>query len=186
MHLHQKCVDSETNGSMQPPSPNSIFMLGADFFGSRVLLSAVMTGISLGNARAIAAAFPWTNCSNFLDVGCAQGGFSATLAHAHPHLKGIGFDLPAVGPIFERYALKHSVSNRLRFQPGDFFADALPTADVVVMGLRRQRGQDKLSKTVRAPSGGAPPLWRSSHKASPPGLPIGRGHRCHSWHARAR
>ena len=38
-----------------------------------------------------------------MDLGSAQGMAPATLARAHPHLAGIGFDLPAVKPIFEKF-----------------------------------------------------------------------------------
>jgi len=57
------------------------------------------------------------------------------LALAHPHLSGGGFDLPVVEPIFSRYVASHGLSERLHFAPGDFFADNLPRADVLVMGL---------------------------------------------------
>jgi hypothetical protein len=40
-----------------------------------------------------------------------------------------------VEPIFSRYVAAHDLSDRLRFIPGDFFADDLPQADVLVMGL---------------------------------------------------
>jgi hypothetical protein len=56
------------------------------------------------------------------------------VALAHPHLTGIGFDLGEVGPIFEEYAAQQGVRGRLTFAPGDFFADPLPNADVVMMG----------------------------------------------------
>jgi hypothetical protein len=93
-----------------------------------------MTGLSLPNARAIAAAFPWRERRSFCDIGVAQGGFAVELAHAHPHLRGIGFDLPPIGPIFQRYAEARGVADRLRFQPGDFFRDPLPHAEVLIMG----------------------------------------------------
>ena len=48
------------------------------------------------------------------------------LALRHPHLTGGGFDLPAVGPIFNDYVAAHGLADRLRFYPGDFFADPLP------------------------------------------------------------
>ena len=95
---------------------------------------SAMTGISLGSAAVIAAKFSWKDYRSFVDVGCAQGGFSATLARAHAHLAGIGFDLPVVGPIFTRYAKAQGVADRLRFQAGNFFDDPLPQADVIVMG----------------------------------------------------
>ncbi|MCW3476776.1 acetylserotonin O-methyltransferase [Limobrevibacterium gyesilva] len=93
-----------------------------------------MTGVSLPIAQAIAAAFPWGDVRSFVDVGCAQGGCTATIAAAHPHLSGTGFDLPAVQPVFEAYIAGRNLAGRVRFQPGNFFADPLPTADVIVMG----------------------------------------------------
>jgi hypothetical protein len=56
------------------------------------------------------------------------------VAKAHPHLKGIGFDLPEVAPIFEDYAQANGLADRLEFQAGSFFSDPLPKADVVMMG----------------------------------------------------
>src|SRR4051795_9141013 len=93
-----------------------------------------MTGVSLPTARAIATAFPWQEYQTFVDVGCAQGGLPVEIARAHPHLTGTGFDLPPVRPVFERYVAQHGLGDRLRFRPGDFFADPLPQADVLVMG----------------------------------------------------
>lgn len=93
-----------------------------------------MTGVSLPSALAMAALFPWNEVGSFVDVGCAQGGATATIALAHPHLRAIGFDLPQVGPVFEAYVAAKGLAGRVRFEPGDFFADPLPQADVVVMG----------------------------------------------------
>jgi hypothetical protein len=39
-----------------------------------------------------------------------------------------------VGPHFEEYVAAHGLSDRFAFRPGDFFADPLPRADVLVMG----------------------------------------------------
>lgn len=93
-----------------------------------------MTGVSLGAAKAMAQKFPWQNYSTFIDIGTAQGALPVQIALAHPHLRGGGFDLPAVGPVFEEYVASHGLQERLRFQPGDFFKDPCPTADVLVMG----------------------------------------------------
>jgi hypothetical protein len=93
-----------------------------------------MTGLSMGAARVMAASFPWHDYETFADVGAAQGGLPVQIAIAHPHLKGIGFDLPPVRPHFEAYVSGQGLSHRLSFQGGDFFADPLPRADVLVMG----------------------------------------------------
>lgn len=95
---------------------------------------SAMTGLSLGAANAMAAKFPWSDYKTFIDVGGAQGGVPVQIAHAHPHLTGGNFDLPAVGPIFEKYVAAHGLSDRLKFYPGSFFSDDLPTADVLIMG----------------------------------------------------
>src|SRR6266704_3124068 len=93
-----------------------------------------MTGLSLGAAHAIAEKFPWADHKTFADIGTAQGGLAVELSRAHGHLKGIGFDLPVVKPHFEAYAAQHGLSSRLSFQAGDFFADPMPSADVLIMG----------------------------------------------------
>ena len=93
-----------------------------------------MTGLSLVAARAIAAKFPWGDYTTFADVGCAQGAVPVTLAQAHPHLHGIGYDLPVVRPVFEKYIRQQGVADRVRFESGNLFQDALPRADVLVMG----------------------------------------------------
>jgi hypothetical protein len=67
-------------------------------------------------------------------TGTASGDKVAEIARAHPHLTGIGFDLPTVCPVFERYVAQHGLDERLTFQAGDFFKDPLPGVDVLVMG----------------------------------------------------
>jgi ketosteroid isomerase-like protein len=93
-----------------------------------------MTGLSAGIARAIARKFAWNKYRTFVDIGTAQGAAPVQIALAHPHLQGAGYDLPVVGPIFEEYVKSFGLSDRLRFQAGDFFTDPLPEADVLLMG----------------------------------------------------
>jgi SAM-dependent methyltransferase len=93
-----------------------------------------MTGLSHPANLEIARQLPWKDWRSFVDVGTAQGDLAVQIALAHPHLQGIGFDLPPVQPIFQAYAARCGVADRLRFAPGDFFAQPLPQADVVLMG----------------------------------------------------
>ena len=95
---------------------------------------AAMTGISAGAAHAIARQFPWKQYQSFADVGAAQGMVPVTIAQMHPHLSGIGFDLPVVRPVFDDFVGEHGLAGRVRFQGGDFFKDDLPQVDVIVMG----------------------------------------------------
>lgn len=95
---------------------------------------AAMTGVSIGAGRALAEKFPWERYHTVIDIGTAQGCVPVQLAQAHSHLRGGGFDLPPVSPIFEEYVERFGLADRLRFYPGDFFTDELPTAEVLIMG----------------------------------------------------
>lgn len=88
----------------------------------------------MGVAKAIAGKFPWHDYRTFIDIGVAQGCVPVQVALAHPHLNGGGFDVSVVRPIFEEYVASFGLSERLRFHDGDFFKDALPEADVLIMG----------------------------------------------------
>lgn len=109
----------------------------AAIFGEPVRLRQflrAMTGISTGAALALAAAFPWARYATFVDVGTAEGCVPVHLALRHQHLTGVGFDLAAVEPAFSDHVASFGLTDRLDFVPGDFFVDALPKADVVVLG----------------------------------------------------
>jgi hypothetical protein len=112
---------------------NPFEALYADPSRLRQFLSA-MTGISLGTAQAIASKFPWRNYQTFVDIGCAQGAVPVQLATNHAHLRGTGFDLPPVQPVFEDYITSFGLGDRVRFQSGSFFTDPLPSAEVLIMG----------------------------------------------------
>jgi O-methyltransferase domain/Dimerisation domain len=120
-----------------------------------------MTGISRGANIAIAKQFPWSNYKSAVDVGTAQGDLITQVALANPHIAGIGFDLPAVGPIFEEYIAANGLASRVQFHPGSFFDAPIPNADVVMMGhiLHDWNLEDKkmlIRKAYEAiPTGGA-------------------------------
>jgi precorrin-6B methylase 2 len=126
-----------------------------------------MTGISHGANMAIASKFPWTGYRTFADIGAAQGDLAVQIALANPHLSGIGFDLAEVGPIFEEYVEKNSITGRLRFIAGSFFEQALPRADVILMGhILHDWGIEDKRKLIRkayeaVPEGGALIVYES-------------------------
>jgi hypothetical protein len=126
-----------------------------------------MTGISRGANMAIARQFPWADYRTYVDVGTAQGDLAAQIAIANPHLTGVGFDLPEVGPIFTEYVTGLGLSGRLTFAAGSFFTDPLPKADVVLMGhiLHDWDLSEKKTLVVKAyealPKGGALVVYES-------------------------
>jgi SAM-dependent methyltransferase len=121
--------------------PQSEVKTGGDFFETLYAdpeklaqFTGAMTGLSRAAGDAIAAKFPWRDYGSVIDIGCAQGAVPAAIAAAHNHLSGGGFDLPPVEPIFNAYVAQFGLADRLRFTPGDFFTDPLPSADVLIMG----------------------------------------------------
>jgi hypothetical protein len=96
--------------------------------------AGAMSAVSGGAAQAIAAKFPWRDHRSVIDIGCAEGAVPVQIALAHEHITGGGFDLPPIEPIFDAYVARVGLDERLSFTAGDFFADPLPEADVLVMG----------------------------------------------------
>jgi hypothetical protein len=93
-----------------------------------------MSGVSRAANLAIARKFPWSKYRTAVDVGTAQGDLITQVALGNPHLEGVGFDLPEVGPIFEEYVEENGLSGRIKFVAGSFMDQALPKADVIMMG----------------------------------------------------
>ena len=94
-----------------------------------------MAGISRGNFDALAQTFDFSRYRTVCDVGGATGQLSTILAAHHPHLTCTSYDLPVVAPIAERAIAAAGLSDRVSVASGDFFADPLPKADVITMGL---------------------------------------------------
>jgi SAM-dependent methyltransferase len=126
-----------------------------------------MTGLSLGAAQAIADKFPWQQHRSVIDIGAAEGCVPVQLALRYPQLTGGGFDLPMVRAAFEDYVNRHRLADRLRFYPGNFFTDPLPSADVLIMGhvLHNWSLEQKLELLGKAyhalPDGGALIVYES-------------------------
>jgi hypothetical protein len=95
---------------------------------------AAMTGISHSANLAIATKFPWKTYVSVADIGTAQGDLVVQVVQSNEHLKGVGFDLPEVAPIFEDHVASHGLAGRVRFVGGNFFEQPLPRADVLMMG----------------------------------------------------
>ncbi|MET9297306.1 methyltransferase [Streptomyces sp. NPDC003077] len=85
-------------------------------------------------AHALDGCVDWSRYATFLDVGGARGNVAAHLVRTHDHLRGGVFDLPAVRPFFDEHMAALGTAHRVRFTAGDFFADPLPRADVVILG----------------------------------------------------
>jgi len=132
-HLTEALRTGQPQNEVKGGGPGLFETLYADPARLKGFLAA-MTGISHGANMTIARAFPWKDTKTFVDVGTAQGDLAAQIALANPHMRGVGFDLAEVAPIFEEYVAAVGVADRVTFTAGTFFEDPLPKADVVLMG----------------------------------------------------
>lgn len=94
-----------------------------------------MAGISAGNFQAFANTFDFTPYKTLCDVGGCTGQLSMLVAKAHPHMRCVSADLPAATAIAARKIAGSDVADRVSAHPIDFFADPLPPADVITMGM---------------------------------------------------
>ena len=137
--------------------PQNETKTGGDFFG--VLYAdparleqflAGMQGIQLGSFMALLDKVDLTSATTLCDVGGANGTFCALAAQRHPHLQATTFDLPVVVPVAERHLEAMGVRDRVKAVGGDFFADDLPNADVIVMGNILHDWDEDQKKTLVA------------------------------------
>ncbi len=94
-----------------------------------------MAGLSAANFQAFARAFDFSRYRTLCDVGGATGQLSLLVAQAQPHMRCVSADLPAATAIATRKIAAAGLADRVSAQPLDFFADPLPKADVITMGM---------------------------------------------------
>jgi hypothetical protein len=94
-----------------------------------------MSGISAMNFRLFAERFDFSRYRTLADVGGATGQLSIYVAENHPHMHCTSLDLPVVVPIAQRRIERAGLADRVSAAPIDFFADPVPPADVVTMGM---------------------------------------------------
>ncbi|MEA2315144.1 MAG: hypothetical protein QOI03_1836 [Solirubrobacteraceae bacterium] len=94
-----------------------------------------MAGISAGPFHALAEKFDFSRYGTLCDVGGATGQLSIIVAGRHPHMRCTSYDLAVVEPIAKRAIEAAGLDDRVSTQAGDFFAEPLPAADVITMGL---------------------------------------------------
>ena len=120
-----------------------------------------MSGIQMGNFMAFAQVFDFSKSKTLVDVGGSGALLSLMVAKHQAHMTCTSWDLPAVAPIANENIQKFQLQDRVQTANGDFFRDALPTADILVMGniLHDWDEETKLMLMKKAydalPNGGA-------------------------------
>lgn len=96
---------------------------------------SAMTAASADNFRIFAEKFPFDRYQTLLDVGGADALLTRSVATRHPHLRCTSLDLPVVTEIATRRIAEAGLDDRITAVAGDFFADPLPRADMITMGM---------------------------------------------------
>ena len=117
-----------------------------------------MSGISAGNFQAFADKFDFSRYQTVCDVGGATGQLSMFVASKHPHLRCTSVDLPEATRIAERKIAAAGLTDRVTAKSVDFFANPLPKADVITMGMiLHDWNLEKKMHLVRAAYDALPP-----------------------------
>jgi hypothetical protein len=106
-------------------------------FENPIALGFFLSGMDSVNGvigPALAKAYDWSRHTSFADLGGARGNLAAALVTAHPHLRGVVFDQPAVEPFFDGHMASLGTAGRVSFTGGDFFADPLPDVEAMTIG----------------------------------------------------
>src|SRR5262249_31384558 len=120
-----------------------------------------MHGFGLISSPEVVAAFDLDRYRHLVDLGGATGHLAIAACERYPNLRATVFDLPEAAPLAREIVSGSSVADRIEIASGDFFADALPEADLYALGrILHDWSEDKILKLLtrifdRLPSGGA-------------------------------
>lgn len=93
-----------------------------------------MSSIQVGAFMAFAQKFDFSGYKTLTDAGGCSGLLSILVANHQSHMSCVSMDLPGVTAIAEKTIAKAGLNGRVKAVSGDFFKDAFPAADMVVMG----------------------------------------------------
>jgi acetylserotonin N-methyltransferase len=107
------------------------------FFRDEAAKRSFLTGMhGLGQltSRAVVRAFDLARFRHLVDLGGATGHLAIAACEAYASLRATVLDLPAVGDLARECIAKSAVADRVTFEPGDFFTNDLPSADLYAIG----------------------------------------------------
>jgi hypothetical protein len=90
------------------------------------LFDEAMMGKAAGQVAGILKSYNFSGFRTIADIGGGRGHLLAAVLQATPRAQGILFDQPHVTAAAQAAGME---SERLRLRPGNFFTDALPSAD---------------------------------------------------------
>jgi hypothetical protein len=96
------------------------------------LFDVGQTASTIADADAVLAAYDFTRTRRVVDVGAGEGMLVAAVLRAHPALRGVVFDLPAVVER-ARTRFDQALASRAEFVGGNFFKGVPSGADLYLM-----------------------------------------------------
>ncbi|MCY2962605.1 MAG: class I SAM-dependent methyltransferase [Planctomycetota bacterium] len=120
-----------------------------------------MHGYGCFSSPVVVSAFDLTPYQTLVDLGGATGHLAVAACERYPHMQAIVFDLPDATPLAREMVSATRVADRISVIFGDFFVDALPTADLFALGrIVHDWAEEKILRLLsrvydRLPSGGA-------------------------------
>lgn len=95
--------------------------------------AAGLSARSGGENAAILAAYDFAPVDTVTDVGGGEGSLLRTVLGAHPHLRGVLFEMPHVVDLARTAWTGASEVGRCEFVAGDFFAEAPPASPLLLL-----------------------------------------------------
>ena len=117
------------------------------------VFNAAMTAKARNHVVGILNAYDFSGFGSIGDIGGGRGHLVRAILAAVPTARGVLFDLPTVIDEAQRLG-----GDRLTFEAGDFFKDALPVCDVyLMMEVLHDWGDDEALAILRSIRRAAPP-----------------------------
>ena len=112
--------------------------------------TAAMANLTGGFKTAAIAALPLDGIHTIVDVGGADGTGLAAILAAHPHMRGVLFDLPHVITSAPETLARHGVDDRVDCVGGDFFESVPAGADAYLVSAVLHNWPDQQAQRIVA------------------------------------
>ena len=101
--------------------------------GNVTSFNAAMTNLTRLVVPDIVNSFDFSRSRLVMDIGCGSAALLAGLLAQYCTLQGVGFDLPRCREVAERQMRELRLSDRFRFEAGDFFQKIPSGADTLLL-----------------------------------------------------
>ena len=112
------------------------------------IFNEAMTALTRAVDGAIVAAYDFSPIGTLVDVAGGHGALLTSILRAHPHLRGVLFDIPPVIEGARKRVEQSGVAGRLALVAGSFFESVPPGGDVYLLKWIIHDWDDERSVTI--------------------------------------